>query len=295
MLIPLILGILMYEWLQLRHYLVLSVFLSLSIVYIILVIRRLGVKKKIWYGTLLQMMLLTFGYNLASYQDDIQDVTHFSKQANADFNTILGSVIDVKERLYRYELVVDVERVENDLDNSRTNGLLNAYVNYDDLDIEVKVGQKVFFQSEINNHPLPKNPFVFDYGKFLSRKRIYHSTSNLRNFEVLSHPTDIRFWFHNQREKLLQNLHQKMQSDDNYAIAASILLGYRNDVGRDLKRSFAETGSMHVLAVSGLHVGIIWWIVGMVLGLFRSSSGSAKFLRVATQLLVIWGFAFLTG
>jgi competence protein ComEC len=51
-----------------------------------------------------------------------------------------------------------------------------------------------------------------------------------------------------------------------YAVAGALLLGFRGGLDQDLKNSYAASGAMHILAVSGLHVGILYifliWING---------------------------------
>ena len=81
---------------------------------------------------------------------------------------------------------------------------------------------------------------------------------------------------------------------DEYAFITALTLGYKSNLSNDLQEAFRASGTAHVLAVSGLHVGIIYLILNV---LFSFSGGSGKNV-ISKQLLIIlflWGYAFLIG
>ena len=69
------------------------------------------------------------------------------------------------------------------------------------------------------------------------------------------------------RQQILNVLSKNDLSDDNYAVAAAILLGYDDYMENDLKQDYIMAGAMHILCVSGLHVGIIYLVINFLLGL----------------------------
>ncbi|MGW8317074.1 MAG: ComEC/Rec2 family competence protein, partial [Bacteroidales bacterium] len=74
----------------------------------------------------------------------------------------------------------------------------------------------------------------------------------------------------------------------------AVCLGDRSQLTRELRDSYAGAGGMHLLAVSGLHVGLIWWVLqhlfSFLVRMTRSELG-----RVIPTLILLWCYAYLTG
>ena len=87
-----------------------------------------------------------------------------------------------------------------------------------------------------------------------------------------------------------RNLHEKTSKD----IAFALLLGIKDDMDKDLKTAYSTAGAMHVLAVSGLHVGIIQLLLSWALG-FLKKRRSGRILFLFTSLSFLWSYAFITG
>lgn len=92
------------------------------------------------------------------------------------------------------------------------------------------------------------------------------------------------------RDQLLRQYQQWGIGEENYAIVAAMTLGDKTALTPDIRESFNITGAGHVLAISGLHLGILYMMVSFLVRGLR--------LRIVTQvltILLIWAFAFLVG
>ena len=78
------------------------------------------------------------------------------------------------------------------------------------------------------------------------------------------------------------------------AVFSALTLGYKNDLDKEMQASFAGAGAMHILAVSGMHVGIIFLILKQIFALFGILKSNYK-LKYIIILLCIWFYALLTG
>jgi len=78
------------------------------------------------------------------------------------------------------------------------------------------------------------------------------------------------------------------------ALLKAVCLGDRTGLSADLRQSYSMAGGMHVLAVSGLHVGLIWWVLNRLLS-FMVLSGKGEILRVVLITFILWTFAYVTG
>ena len=99
-----------------------------------------------------------------------------------------------------------------------------------------------------------------------------------------------RGFFLSQREVLLERFAEAGLADDTYAIVAAMVLGDKSALSRDIKNTYSITGASHVLALSGLHLGIIYVLLSMLV--------VGRRWRFITQILIIlsiWAFVFLVG
>lgn len=97
-------------------------------------------------------------------------------------------------------------------------------------------------------------------------------------------------YFLHQRTLLLQRLETAGLSDNQYAVVAAMALGDKSSLTKDLKETYSMTGASHILALSGLHLGIIYALLSMLVVGRRWQMVS----QVAI-ILSIWAFVFLVG
>jgi len=96
------------------------------------------------------------------------------------------------------------------------------------------------------------------------------------------------------RGKALTLFRSYLPDEDAFAFIAAITLGYKAYLSDDLQEAFRASGTAHVLAVSGLHVGIIYMIINLLFS-FMGRSGNLFMMRQWLVLLLLWGYVFMTG
>ena len=143
----------------------------------------------------------------------------------------------------------------------------------------------------------------FDYGLYLRRQGIVGTCWALRrNWQLIGHEDDMDLKGLAKRSQyFLYQQYRKMGIEgQELGIISALTLGYREDLDKDVQRAFSASGAMHVLAVSGLHTGIVWGIVMWILtlGVLYKPLWEDKFrrwlLNIST-IVLIWAYAFLTG
>ncbi|MCX6286848.1 MAG: ComEC/Rec2 family competence protein [Bacteroidetes bacterium] len=96
------------------------------------------------------------------------------------------------------------------------------------------------------------------------------------------------------RDRLLRIFKDKGLAGQEFSVAAALLLGYVNEIDSRLKSAFAASGTMHILSVSGMHVGIIFLFLETLLS-FLTKFRHGIYLKLLIQLLIIWAYAAVTG
>lgn len=227
-------------------------------------------------------------YESRPYLENIDEHTNF----------IITEVIEIpEEREKTFKLLLEAKAGFSNDSILITNGKLLAYVNKDSLSSEIKIGDRLFMENNFREIINNQNPYEFDYKRYLWNQGIrkqgffrageWYRADSLKGNPVLLFAANLR-------QKLLSLYLRYGLSGDEYAVASALTLGYKAALDEDIKRSYSTSGAMHVLAVSGLHVGIIFVVLNYLL-LFLSRIKGGPILRALILLLCLWFYAILTG
>lgn len=99
-----------------------------------------------------------------------------------------------------------------------------------------------------------------------------------------------KLYFMGWREQLLQRLRQGGVDDDEYAVVAAMVLGDRSAMPRELREGYNVTGAAHILALSGLHLGIVYGLLSLLI-----ARGRKRIVSQVLLILSIWLFVLMTG
>ena len=142
----------------------------------------------------------------------------------------------------------------------------------------------------------PLNPHQFDYADYLNSIGIYGQIQ--LNYEELLHrkigKSTLRGIAENFRMHLIEKLKLTSLKSQERSIIQALILGEKKDIEKDLYKNYAAAGAAHILAVSGLHVGILYLILGTLLSPLKRIKRGVLIHSVIIVLL-LWGFALLSG
>ena len=289
------LGILLASWLDYgyrRTFVAVSGLLLIPSLVMHLRPRPVAAFAAIASGSLL-LSILCFGAWYAGERHPPHAADHFGHQLQEGVMT-MGTVRRVRAAGSRTAATVEVDAVINDSVAQSASGLLLTYLEDGD---SVGVGKRILLSSLPTKVPPPLNPKVFDYAAYLAGQSIYHRTyTDADEWLILDSPAGLSMHVigDRSREAWFNSLTPYL-SGDNLAVAAALIMGKRDLLGSEVRSAYADTGAIHVLAVSGLHVGILALIVMQLLG-WLLPSGSAWFaVRSGVTIGVVWYFALITG
>ncbi len=211
------------------------------------------------------------------------------------YEAIVRSAPESKSKSWR--LNVEVTRVKTSqwLENK---GNVLLYISKKSMDkIPWHYGDRLLIKGNPSELKPPANPFEFDFKRFLSFRNIYHQqfafadqiqkVADIERKGFIYYSLKTRAWASSVLEKYIDG-------EQEQAIAAALVLGVTEGIDTDLQNAYAASGAMHVLAVSGLHVGIIYAIL---LFLLRPLSRFAwsRWVVFLISIICLWSFAFVTG
>jgi len=158
-------------------------------------------------------------------------------------------------------------------------------------------GQEMTILTDSNNlQPIPKalNPFGFDYRKFMKHRNILYqinlketafSTDGISGFNLIN-------LAERTRQRIKQYFKDNGLKNPAYSLAITLLLGERQNLSNDIYQAFQTAGTVHILAISGLHIGILLLFLNFI---FKPIKRYSKLLFLILPLSFLWLYAFLTG
>ncbi|HRN79648.1 MAG TPA: ComEC/Rec2 family competence protein [Ferruginibacter sp.] len=196
-----------------------------------------------------------------------------------------------KNKSYRYTAQVEsIVGVEN-----RLNGKLIVYVDKQVQDLP-SLGDVLYLKNTLQRIPGANSPGAFDYGLYMSRKGYYHSAW-LREGDFFISSKRVRnanYGLYQCRNGVLNVLSAHFKDPKILGVAEALLIGYKEHLDPELKTAFTDAGVIHVIAISGLHLGLIYVVLVFLLKKVRWV-WKKLLLRTLLVLGAMWIFSLLTG
>lgn len=249
------------------------------------------------YGVLILMAFSALGaLHLKAHKGEF-DQRSLNRIELAEVRAFKASVLDHpthKARSYQLKLFVYELIAKNKVIPVR--GLVQAYADTSKVK-SIVVGDILL----INGTPEPlsfaRNPHVFDYQQYLEFQNIYHQNFIGKNFEVIGHING--HWWRGKiltlRQKAAQYFDTHLSDLESIQVAKALVLGQREALDDRIVSSYASSGAIHVLAVSGLHIGLIYMILMTFLSRITLSLKYRKWVITLICIATLFVYALLTG
>jgi competence protein ComEC len=143
----------------------------------------------------------------------------------------------------------------------------------------------------------PWNPHEFNYKRFLTYRRVSHQIFvRPEGWVKAGHapPSNLVAWASRARAWSEQVIEERIEGEREQSVTLALLLGLTAELEPEVLNAYAASGAMHVLAVSGLHVGILYAVLLVVLSPLKKIKGGPWWIA-GLSLAVLWIFAFVTG
>lgn len=170
---------------------------------------------------------------------------------------------------------------------------VSAYI--PDFDVPLKRGAELTFTATLENVSHSREiPDEISYDSYLLSKRIFYKTLiPPDSIKAVAPPTGPRLWFDTMAERLKTEIYRSRLSPDTKVFLAAALIGSDEDLDGELRTRFSTAGIAHILALSGLHVGLIAALIGAAL--YPLCAFGRNRLRMLLIIAALWLYALLTG
>lgn len=168
---------------------------------------------------------------------------------------------------------------------------------YHQMEEALYPGQVIWVPANPEPVASPSFPDEFNYKRFLAAKGIHFRQFLGKKLQVLpvKPSNELNFAMEHLRHYFAGVIDQYVQRPESKQIALALLLGQKESLGKEVKQAYSATGTQHILAVSGLHVGIIYSILLLPLTFFKQKGQLLQKSYLILVLGLIWIYALMTG
>ena len=181
-------------------------------------------------------------------------------------------------------------------DDEQASGKLLFSISADSTVKPLQVDDEFLIYAKPDSIRPPLNPHQFDYKSYLEKQGILHQIRTDYG-SIVKKERALKTLFgiaSNFREHIISKLEKKNFGTEEMGVIQALLLGKRDDISETTYNNYKNAGAVHILAVSGLHVGIILFLLESFLSpMERLPKG--KTIKLILVVLLLWSYAFVAG
>lgn len=257
-------------------------------------------KFKSWISGLTYTSLFLFGAFLCILNKQCLSDSYFNSKQQSYLKVLVNDEPQLKSGILRFRgNVTKAYSYKNGYtETEKIIGKLMVSIKTDSLNpVSLTYGDELIISANTTAIAPPGNPAEFDYRSWLAAQNIYHQVF-LKQHQLVklneNTGNPISAYALSLRARQVLFYRKLLKDDDAFAVASTLILGYRADLSQDTLNIYSKTGTIHALSVSGMHVGLIYIVLNW---LFQCLDRSRllKIGKVALIVVLIWFYALLTG
>ena len=236
------------------------------------------------------------GMGAITFKNQLNNKKHYSKALNFSVEKPLTALISIESVLKSTVYYDKYEAEVTQLNGEKTIGKILVNIKKDPTKNQLSVDDHLAVKMVFNTISEPLNPYVFNYKKYLRLQQIHHQIygENSQFLRLKKAKQTIKGIAAKIRGKINLALVQYGFKNDELAVVNALLLGQRQNLSSKLQQSYIGAGAIHILAISGLHIGIILLILLAIftpLHYFKHG----KLTGTIIVITILWMYAILAG
>lgn len=299
--LPLILGIIIGYYFQSAQLLniftaILTVLLALAILINIFYKQLKAWKYKKTIASLYYLIIFSLGFFLTLFNTHFLRPDYFGKKQCQQLKVWVDSEPQQTNDILRFEATVTNGYLNRQAHNC--SGKLLVALKIDSLSpIGLNYGDELLISANYLPVEPPYNPGEFDFKSWLASKNINHQTfirqeqlvklGNNKGNPIIKYALAIR-------QKQVDIYRKLIKDDEAFAVASTLILGYRADLSKETLAAYSKTGTIHALSVSGMHVGIIYIMLNWLLA-FLDRKSLGRLFKTLLICSLVWYYSLITG
>ena len=299
-----ILGIISYQVVAIPLILAIILFILAAIISLYLILTKahhFAFKFRYFTGVFIFIMLLVLGNLLTGLQQQYITPSHFASFLPATNKAVYYQALieaDLKATKNGVSTTAKIVSIAKDSSSYQVHGLIHLFIQDTQAIKCLTYGDLIAVKANILEIESVKNPFEFDSKNYYDRKKIaYQSFVASTNYTLLQrqHANLFFQWIFSIRKYISHKFEMHIQDQAAQGVCNALLLGVVGEVDDALLQAYASSGVIHILSVSGLHVGIFYIIINFLFQLIQKDNLKIRWFKALMSLVLIWFYACLSG
>lgn len=184
----------------------------------------------------------------------------------------------------------------NRVDQKEQTGKIILNIPKGSIDPAFKIGTPLLIQGVLSKNRLPSNPNQFDYSKYLENKQIYAQLYADVDEIKIGSKLEKNIWYYSSklRTRIIRNLEKNNFHTTELNVAVALIMGQQQDISPEIIRDYQYAGAVHILSVSGLHIGFILIFVTFILKPIPNTK-HGSFIKLLIILASLFTFGIIAG
>ena len=248
-------------------------------------------------GACLHATLFATG-GLVLFYGDIQHLKTSITRQNTAGKAILVTIEEpLSEKQQSFKTIASVQAVLFNHSINKASGKILLYLQKDSTSQHLQYGKQLLLYKALQPVKNTGNPGCFDYQRYCAFQGISHQVylkqSEYVHLKIENENLFRKFLF-STRVKIVALLKKYIPGDKEAGLAEAMLIGYKEDLDQRLVQSYSNTGVVHIIAISGLHLALIYWILTLLCKpLAQRKAG--KLMQPILIIAGLWLFSCIAG
>lgn len=201
------------------------------------------------------------------------------------------------EKKQSYKSIASVQAVLYDHSIAKASGKIILYFQKDSISQQLHYGKQLVLYKALQPIKNTGNPGCFDYQRYCTFQGIsYQAYLKRGDYAPLKIENEnlFRKYLFSTREKIITLIKRYIPGTIEAGLAEAMLIGYKDDLDKRLVQSYSDTGAVHIIAISGLHLGLIYWLLNLLCKPLANRK-TGRSLQPVLVIAALWLFSFLAG
>ena len=289
-----ILGLLLYQKGFQPNGFVIFIFLFVGLVGLV-TMHRYANKRNAFksFGWLVALLSVVLGLSTAAFDQDTRSRLHYSHltedQVPYHFQLTLHEKLKSTKKNQRYVAII------KSINHRKSLGKILLNIRHSPQNTNIPIGSHLAVDGLLYHNKPPFNPNQFDYSGYLENQQIYAQIYTLwPKLKIITTENTIWSKFSNFRTKIIDNLKKSNFNETELAVMIALLLGQQQDIDPETLQEYQLAGAVHILSVSGLHVGFIMLFINFLLKPIPNTSRNT-YIKLLIIVVALWSYGILAG
>jgi competence protein ComEC len=247
--------------------------------------------KTILFGITTYFLFISIGAISLYLHQDFNNKNHYTHFEFHNKNYIDGLIIEeLKPNELYTKFLVQVDA----FNHKKSNGKILVYFSKRNQK-SLSIGDRLFLNSELKPILKNYNPDTFNYASYMENQNVFHQIKCFENdYYIGKRIKNLNYYINFLRQKLAHSFATHNFSLKTKSIVNALLLGQKQQIDSETLNDYKNSGVVHILAISGLHIGIIYGFFNFIFGVLNRYK-HGKTIKLISIIVLLWLFALISG